>query len=476
MEIFDQLPDVSAVDNDDVQMNDDPEVAHGGAPVPSREPSFPIEELMLAALDEAGPSEFTTASAAGTSGLFTLDELEAFADALPAHRGRVMKAPLADALSSVTPAASRTVNTRKRKANFEGLSATHSDGHTQAVINSINSIAQAAPPSTPLPAAPPSPLPTGGPRLDASFRFQHTDPLTLANASREKDVGHIALKLTVTPALTDQPQLHACLLVQTPDDFWASLDTMPPEQLAPCWDAQRDAHFTYIVDAHSRPSGLAGWGTNMKTDLPESLPTGSDPGTWTLIKTQGARVDLQPFPSTVVSGAADRRDKANPFDGHMFRALVYAVDRARYPGLIRVSSAFWIRKRATMNNTDNQVEDPSRTENRQTDLPLGPVPAPVPEKREPRVNKTDAKKLQDAVELADKRVNKSTKIVADKTADLAGARKPETRARYQELLENAQAKLQRHQEEARVARAAQAEAAAGAAEAAETEDIDAMRL
>ena len=88
-------------------------------------------------------------------------------------------------------------------------------------------------------------------------------PLALATATKASgDGGHVLLELSLchpsdheAVSVHDAPLcVHACLLVQTDDVMWASLETLAPAQLSNMWDrSSRDQLFTYLVDSQVQP-------------------------------------------------------------------------------------------------------------------------------------------------------------------------------------------------------------------------------
>ena len=181
-------------------------------------------------------------------------------------------------------------------------------------------------------------------------QYEHTPPnfpLALATATKKSgDAGHVILLLHNT-GLVNNLNLHACILVQTDDKIWSTLGMRPTSQLAGMWDGNRDQCFKYLVDAQTgEPTGVAGWPSHMRDLHPESLPGGATPGTWT--HTEGQKIALMAYPSTISSGAYERNPKWNTLGGREFRILVYAEDRVAYPEVICVTPAFRIMSRSTL--------------------------------------------------------------------------------------------------------------------------------
>ena len=246
----------------------------------------------------------------------------------------------------------------------------------------------------PLPAPPAAAVPTNASYLRLTSiqheYFPPLYPLALATASKASgDAGHVFLELSLrhpaTPQATCAPstaeRMHACLLVQTDDAMWGSLDALAPSQLSSMWDgSSRDQLFTYLVDPQSgETTGVAGWSPYMRNTHPESLPEGATPGTWTHV--EGRKIALMVSPSSITSGSYEKTYRWNTLGGRDFRIMICAEDRARYPEAICVTPAFRIMARSTLGkNAGKQVATLTLAP-----LPYGPMIPPQPPKRAPRV-------------------------------------------------------------------------------------------
>ena len=215
-------------------------------------------------------------------------------------------------------------------------------------------------------------------------------PLALATATKESgDAGHVSLRPSLhrhsldgstqpTSAHDHEMRLHACLLVQTDDTHWSTLETRPARELAQMWHpSYRNRLFTYIVDEHGTPSGVAGCKVVMRAADPESLPEGKTPGTWTHI--EGKAVALMVHPWTISSGGYKfhAHYEWNTLGGREFRILVYAEDSARFPEAICVTPPFRIMSRSTLGNNKGRLID-DQVQLQCTRLRYGPMRPPKP--------------------------------------------------------------------------------------------------